>query len=100
MVVSIKDDTRTSAVVYSLSNELHDTKANPDVLKASLASDFITYRVLSSFYLFRNSQAIDLWPVFEQEILPFALASEHLAGGQRERLASHAEARLKAWPLE
>lgn len=72
VVVSIKDDTRTSAAVYSLSNELHDTKANPDVLKASLASDFITYRVLSSFYQFRNSQAIDLWPVFEQEILPFA----------------------------
>jgi hypothetical protein len=60
------------ASVYSLSNEQHDTKANPDVLKASLASDFITYRVLSSFYQFRNSQAIDLWPVFEQEILPFA----------------------------
>ncbi len=72
VVVSIKDDTRTSADVYALSNELHDTKANPDVLKASLASDFITYRVLSSFYQFRNSQVIDLWPVFEQEILPFA----------------------------
>ena len=71
VVVSIKDDTHTSAAVYSLSNELHDTKGNPDVLKASLASDFITYRVLSSFYQFRNSQAIDLWPVFEQEILPF-----------------------------
>ena len=72
VVVSIKDDSRTTASVYSLSNEQHDTKANPDVLKASLASDFITYRVLSSFYQFRNSQAIDLWPVFEQEILPFA----------------------------
>ncbi len=71
VVVWIKDDTRTSAAVYSLSHELHDTKANPDVLKASLASDFITYRVLSSFYQFRYSQAIDLWPVFEQEILPF-----------------------------
>ncbi|MDD5479139.1 hypothetical protein [Rhodoferax sp.] len=72
VVVSIKDDSHTTASVYSLSNEQHDTKANPDVLKASLASDFITYRVLSSFYQFRNSQAIDLWPVFEQEILPFA----------------------------
>jgi hypothetical protein len=72
VVVSIKDDNHTTASVYSLSNEQHDTKANPDVLKASLASDFITYRVLSSFYQFRNSQAIDLWPVFEQEILPFA----------------------------
>jgi energy-coupling factor transporter ATP-binding protein EcfA2 len=72
VVVSIKDEARTSTAVYSLSKELHDTKADPDVKKASLASDFITYRVLSSFYQFRNSQAIDLWPVFEQEILPFA----------------------------
>ena len=51
---------------------MHDTKSDPDIKKANLASDFITYRVLSSFYQFRNSQAIDLWPVFEQEILPFA----------------------------
>ncbi len=72
VVVTIKDDTRASASVYSLTNTLHDTKGAPDVLKASLASDFITYRVLSSFYQFRNSQVIDLWPVFEQEILPFA----------------------------
>lgn len=72
VVVSIKDDNHTTASVYSLSNEQHDTKANPDVLKANLASDFITYRVLSSFYQYRHSQVIDLWPVFEHEILPFA----------------------------
>lgn len=72
VIVTLKDDSRALASVYSLTNELHDTKGDPDVLKASLASDFITYRVLSSFYQFRNSQAIDLWPVFEQEILPFA----------------------------
>ena len=72
VVVSIKDDSRASASVYSLTSELHDTKGDPDIKKANLSSDFITYRVLSSFYQFRNSQAIDLWPVFEQEILPFA----------------------------
>ncbi len=72
VVVSIKDDSYTTASVYSLSKGQHDTKANPDVLKANLASDFITYRVLSSFYQYRHSQVIDLWPVFEHEILPFA----------------------------
>ena len=71
VVVSIKDDSRASASVYTLTSELHDTKGDPDIKKANLSSDFITYRVLSSFYQFRNSQAIDLWPVFEQEILPF-----------------------------
>lgn len=72
VIISIKVDSQPTAKAYSLTNALHDTKGVPDVLKASLASDFITYRVLSSFYQFRNSQAIDLWPVFEQEILPFA----------------------------
>jgi hypothetical protein len=72
VVVSIKDDSRESASVYTLTSEVHDTKGDPDIKKANLSSDFITYRVLSSFYQFRNSQAIDLWPVFEQEILPFA----------------------------
>lgn len=72
VVVSIKDDSRLLTSLYSLTNELHDTKGDPEIQKANLSSDFITYRVLSSFYQFRNSQAIDLWPVFEQEILPFA----------------------------
>lgn len=72
VVVSIKDDNRTVASVYALTITLHDTKGDSDIKKANLSSDFITYRVLSSFYQFRNSQAIDLWPVFEQEILPFA----------------------------
>lgn len=58
--------------IYSLSADNHDTHKNPDITKSNLASDFVTYRVLASFYQFRNSQAIDLWPVVEQEILPFA----------------------------
>lgn len=72
VVVTLKDDQRAFASVYSLAREQHDTKGDAEVQKANLASDFITYRVLSSFYQFRNSQAIDLWPVFEHEILPFA----------------------------
>lgn len=72
VVVTLKDADKSYDSVYSLTHELHDTKGDPAVVKANLASDFITYRVLSSFYQFRNSQAIDLWPVFEQEILPFA----------------------------
>ncbi len=72
VVVTLKDADKSYDSVYLLTHELHDTKGDPAVVKANLASDFITYRVLSSFYQFRNSQAIDLWPVFEQEILPFA----------------------------
>ncbi len=72
VVVTLKADGESDGHAYSLTHELHDTKGDPAVVKANLASDFITYRVLASFYQFRNSQAIDLWPVFEQEILPFA----------------------------
>jgi len=72
VVVTLKANGESDGRAYSLTHELHDTKGDPAVVKANLASDFITYRVLSSFYQFRNSQAIDLWPVFEQEILPFA----------------------------
>lgn len=72
VVVTLKDEGRTFESVHSLANGLHDTKNDATIQKANLASDFITYRVLSSFYQFRNSQSIDLWPVFEQEILPFA----------------------------
>lgn len=72
VVVTLADQSSGSTKTYSLTSALHDTKNDPDIKKANLASDFITYRVLSSFYQFRNSQAIDLWPVFEQEILPFA----------------------------
>ena len=72
VMVTLKDADNSFGSVYALTHELHDTKGDPAVSKANLASDFITYRVLSSFYQFRNSQVIDLWPVFEQEILPFA----------------------------
>lgn len=72
VVITLKHDSRIAAGVYTLTSGLHDTKGDPDITKANLSSDFITYRVLSSFYQFRNSQAIDLWPVFEQEILPFS----------------------------
>lgn len=72
VVVALKDEGQGFESVYSLAQDLHDTKSDPSIQKANLASDFITYRVLSAFYQFRNSQAIDLWPVFEQEILPFA----------------------------
>jgi len=34
-------------------------------------SDFISHRLLFAFYHFRNSHEIDLWTVFERDVLPF-----------------------------
>jgi ABC-type dipeptide/oligopeptide/nickel transport system ATPase subunit len=62
---------------YTISRDHHGTANIPDILKANLASDFINYRVLFNFYHFTNSQTVDLWPVFEREILPFCRSSLH-----------------------
>ena len=42
------------------------------IREANLASDFISHRLLSNFYNFRNSKEINLFSVFERDILPFA----------------------------
>lgn len=43
-----------------------------DVLDGlKLSSDFISHRLLITFYHFRNSHKINLWPIFERDILPF-----------------------------
>ena len=49
VMVTLKGADSSFGSVYALTHELHDTKGDPAVSKANLASDFITYRVLSSF---------------------------------------------------
>lgn len=41
------------------------------IKEANFASDFINYRILSRVYDFRNSEDIDLFEVFEHEILDY-----------------------------
>lgn len=43
--------------------------------------DFLTHRLLINFYNFRNSQKIDLWPIFMRDIFPFVY--EDLDKGKR-----------------
>jgi ABC-type dipeptide/oligopeptide/nickel transport system ATPase subunit len=57
-----------------IAKDLHDTYEVPDITKANVASDFVTYRILSDFYRFRHSERIDLWSVFESEVLAFCYA--------------------------
>ncbi len=71
VAITLQKQSESIGCVYTLSENQQDTFKVPDILKGNLASDFITYRILFSFYHFRNSQSIDLWPVFEQEMLPF-----------------------------
>lgn len=82
IAVTLQDEAESIGCIYTLSANQQDTLKVPDILKGSLASDFITYRILFSFYHFRNSQSIDLWPVFEHEMLPFCQGTgvEDIAG--------------------
>jgi len=45
--------------------------ANTNIKRANSTSDFINYRLLSRFYDFRNSEEIDIWELFEKEILDY-----------------------------
>lgn len=70
ITVTLQNEDASNCPAFTLSQKQHGTQANPDIRKGCLASDFVTYRILFNFYHFRNSQPIDLWPVFESEILP------------------------------
>ena len=70
ITVTFQNEDASNCPAFTLSLTQHGTQNNPEIRKGCLASDFVTYRILFNFYHFRNSQPIDLWPVFESEILP------------------------------
>ena len=69
--VSFQNEDGVLDSAYTISKTLHETKDVSKILNGDSASDFITYRILFSFYHYRNSQTINLWQVFEDEMLPF-----------------------------
>jgi energy-coupling factor transporter ATP-binding protein EcfA2 len=75
--------TRDPAKFYRLSKDglIPNEPSDPIVRETNLASDFITHRLLINFYNFRNSQEVDLFPVFRKDILPFLLTSEQTEFG-------------------
>jgi len=58
---------------YTLSKDGLKPRENSDTLlkEANIASDFISNRLLTNFYNFKNSEEINLFSVFERDILPF-----------------------------
>lgn len=75
ITLTLQNEDGSATTGYTIAKDQHGTLSKPEILKANLASDFITFRVLFSFYSFTNSQKIDLWSVFEREILPFCRSS-------------------------
>lgn len=67
--ISLKDE---PSKFYELS--LGGLKPNGDTSKIeelNLSSDFVSHRLLINFYNFRNSNQINLFPVFYRDILPY-----------------------------
>lgn len=67
----VDDQNRTQT--FTISKETINTNKddNTIITEANFASDFINYRILSRIYDFRNSQDIDLFEVFENDILDY-----------------------------
>lgn len=56
---------------WEISNVGVNTLKDGFMKKTLLSSDFINYKYLSKIYDFRNSQNIDLFPMFEKDLLQF-----------------------------
>lgn len=70
LVVEFVDETHTTTS-KTLSYKLINTKAGSLVREAAHASDFVNYRILSRLYDFSNREKIDLFKLFEKEVLMF-----------------------------
>lgn len=75
IALTLHDTVSRKETIYSISQAHHGTFKKPAILKGNLASDFITYRFFFGFSHFRNSEEFNLWPLFENEILPFCVST-------------------------
>ena len=50
---------------------------NANLKELNLSSEFISHRLLINFYNFRNSKEINLFDVFDRDILPYAVGISH-----------------------
>jgi ABC-type dipeptide/oligopeptide/nickel transport system ATPase component len=75
IAITLRDMATKIDTTIRINQADHGTYQQPAILKADLASDFITYRFFFGFSDFRNSQKFNLWPLFEREILPFCVST-------------------------
>lgn len=83
IALTLRDTETGIDTAYRIALAAHETRKQPVILKGDLASDFVTYRFFFGFSDFRNSEKMNLWPLFEQEILPFCVST---SGGSRTPL--------------
>lgn len=65
---------------YAVSNDSEDItqyKRGTTIKEASIASDFINYKLLAKLYDFKHSQTIDLFDLFESDIFSYLTYDMH-----------------------
>ncbi len=62
------DDENETTYTFALDG---NTVGDVNLQLANQASDFMNYRLLYSFYNFRNSEEADLFPIFRDEFFPY-----------------------------
>lgn len=69
-----------------ISLALQNTATDNLVREATYSSDFINYRLLSRMYDFSNSKQIDLFQIFDTEVLPYiSFGAEFMAGNSNAK---------------
>ena len=66
--INIEDETEKE---FTISHELIDTNNDTTISELNIASDFINYKLLHNFYRGSHRHEINLWAVFERDILPY-----------------------------
>ncbi len=62
------NDGKNRQVIREISDRNVNTINDQTIRKTLLSSDFINYKYLSKIYDFRNSEIIDLFPLFERDL--------------------------------
>jgi ABC-type Mn2+/Zn2+ transport system ATPase subunit len=75
IALTLRETASKNDTTYHINLHDHGTHNQPAILKGDLASDFVTYRFFFGFSDFRNSERFDIWPLFENEILPFCVST-------------------------
>ncbi len=75
IAMTLRDMVTKNDTTYRISYSDHGTYDKRPIIKGELASDFITYRFFFGFSDFRNSEKFNIWPLFEEEILPFCVST-------------------------
>ncbi len=70
------EDDESSKVTKEISNNIVNSRTGSIIKTAAQASDFMSYKLLAKLYDFKHSRRIDLFEIFENEILMFITFGE------------------------